>query len=69
VDHEWVYNDADIDRSKVVWARDMGIDANQELVAYFSDRNVWFIEGDAPAPRLAPYVGRANLPGNAAPTT
>jgi hypothetical protein len=55
VDHEWVYNDADIDRSKVVWARDMGKRANQELVEYFPDRKTWFLEGDDPAPRVAPY--------------
>jgi hypothetical protein len=55
VDHEWVYNDADIDRSKVVWARDMGKDDNQELLQYFSGRNVWLVEGDNPAPKLLPY--------------
>src|SRR5207302_728474 len=26
--HEWVYNEANIDRSRVVWARDMGDKAN-----------------------------------------
>jgi hypothetical protein len=56
VDREWVYNDADIDRSKVVWARDMGKAANQELVQYFSDRKIWFLEGDAPSPQLTPYA-------------
>jgi len=55
VDHEWVYNDADIDRSKVVWARDMGKDDNQELLQYFRGRNVWLVEGDNPAPKLLPY--------------
>ena len=29
---EWVYNGADIDGSRVVWARDMGPDANRELM-------------------------------------
>ena len=56
VDHEWVYNDADIDRSKVVWARDMGKDDNRELLQYFRDRNVWIVEGDNPAPKLLPYA-------------
>jgi hypothetical protein len=55
VDREWVYNDADIDRSKVVWARDMGPRANQELLEYFPARKTWILEGDAPAPRLTPY--------------
>ena len=55
VDHEWVYNDADIDAAKVVWARDMGKNNNQELLQYFRNRNVWRVEGDNPAPNLLPY--------------
>lgn len=55
VDHEWVYNHADIDAAKVVWARDMGTSGNQELLQYFSDRKIWFVEGDNPMPRLLPY--------------
>jgi hypothetical protein len=54
-DHEWVYNDADIDAAKVVWARDMGNDANQELLNYFRDRRVWRVNGDASPPRLQAY--------------
>src|SRR6202022_1217616 len=34
VDHEWVYNRADIDNAKVVWARDMGRENNLELIRY-----------------------------------
>jgi hypothetical protein len=44
-DREWVYNAANIDSAKVVWARDMGPD-NEELERYFSDRRVWNIEVD-----------------------
>ncbi len=55
VDHEWVYNDADIDRSRVVWARDMGKDDNRELLRYFKDRRFWRIDGDSSPPRLEPY--------------
>jgi hypothetical protein len=40
---EWVYNPADIDAAKVVWARDMG-PANEELKAYFAGRQIWEIE-------------------------
>ncbi len=55
VDREWVYNDADINAAKVVWARDMGKSANQELLHYFRDRKIWLLEPDNPSPHLLPY--------------
>jgi hypothetical protein len=55
VDREWVYNDANIDAAKVVWARDMGKTGNQDLVQYFRDRKIWFLEPDNPSPQLLPY--------------
>jgi hypothetical protein len=53
--HEWVYNLADIDRQKLVWARDMGAEQNEELLRYFNTRRAWILEADARPPRLAPY--------------
>jgi hypothetical protein len=55
VDWEWVWNRAKIDQSKTVWARDMGDNANQELLNCFKDRRVWRINGDASPPHLEPY--------------
>ena len=55
VDREWVYNEANIDGAKVVWARDMGPEDNKELIRYFRNRKVWFLEGDRPEPRVQPY--------------
>ena len=52
---EWVYNRADIDGAKVVWARDMGEQQNQELLRYFSNRRVWVLYADESASRLEPY--------------
>jgi len=54
----WVYNRADIDRSKVVWANDMG-PQNQELIEYFKDRKVWLVEPDTSPAKISPY---ANTP-------
>ena len=38
---DWVYNEPDIDRAKIVWARDMGPEKNRELLEYFARRRVW----------------------------
>jgi len=53
---EWVYNAADIDASKIVWARDLGFAENQTLQRYYSDRKLWLLEPDAVPPKLTPYV-------------
>jgi hypothetical protein len=45
-DREWVYNGADIDGQKIVWARDMGAEKNQELLDYYRGRKFWVIEVD-----------------------
>ena len=47
---EWVYNGADIDGSKVVWARDMGPEKNRELLDYYKDRRAWLVEPDEKPP-------------------
>jgi hypothetical protein len=52
---DWVYNGADIDHQKLVWARDMGTEKNKELLRYFKDRRVWLLEADDVPPKLLPY--------------
>lgn len=55
IHEEWVYNAADIDRSTVVFARQMGLTKDMELIQYFSGRQVWrLVVGDEP-PRLEQY--------------
>jgi hypothetical protein len=52
---EWVYNLADIDGSKVVWAREMDAANNLELMHYYRNRKVWLVEPDAKPAALVPY--------------
>ncbi len=43
---EWVFNHADIDRSRIVWARELDSQQNDKLFAYFKDRRIWLFEPD-----------------------
>lgn len=56
VHDEWVYNGADIDGSKVVWARELDPEQNAKLFAYFKDRDVWLVEPDLDNTEIKPYA-------------
>jgi hypothetical protein len=48
--YQWIYNDADIDASDIVWARDLGPERNAQLENYFAGRQVWVVDpNDNPA--------------------
>jgi hypothetical protein len=55
--NEWVYNEADIDGSRVVWAREMGAPQTGRLLEYFKDRQVWLAEinDDQIRQKLVPF--------------
>jgi hypothetical protein len=57
LNQEWVWNEASIDKAKVVWARDMGESGNDELLRYFKNRRVWWINGDDFSHGPEPYSG------------
>ena len=56
---DWVYNAADIDGSRVVWAREMDPAETSNLVRYFHDRRLWLVEPDCDPVRVSPYPGTA----------
>jgi hypothetical protein len=52
---EYVYNKADIDRAKTVWAREIpGLDLHP-LLNYFRNRDVWIYEPDEDDSLVRPY--------------
>ncbi len=55
-DQEWVYNGADIDHSKVVWAREMDPKSDAQLIDYFKDREVWLLDADSYPQRVKSYA-------------
>jgi hypothetical protein len=52
---EWVYNAADIDNSKVVWAREMDEAENLELIQYYKGRTVWLVQPDSRPANVSLY--------------
>jgi hypothetical protein len=57
---EWVYNGADIDGSRVVWARELDPEQNAKLFAYYKDRDVWLVEPDIDNTEIEPYTPPPN---------
>jgi hypothetical protein len=57
VDAEWVYNSADIDAQRVIWARDMGVAKNRELIDHYADRTAWIIAEDGLSYLVDRYPG------------
>lgn len=52
---QWVYNDPDIDTSKVVWAWDMDPADNRELMRYYPERKAWIVNMEPKPATVAPY--------------
>jgi hypothetical protein len=52
---EWVHNEAEIDNSRVIWARDLGDEENRQLRDRYPNRSVWLLEPDAKPVQLNKY--------------
>ncbi|MBV9886444.1 MAG: hypothetical protein JO119_07855 [Acidobacteria bacterium] len=53
---DWVYNGAEIDAAKVLWARELDAAQNAKLLDYFKDRKVWLVTPDTDNTYLEPYT-------------
>jgi hypothetical protein len=53
---DWVYNGAEIDNAKVLWARELDAVQNAKLFAYFRDRKIWLVTPDSDNIYLEPYT-------------
>jgi hypothetical protein len=62
VHDDWVFNGADIDGAKLLWAREINPQQNQKLFDYFSDRRIWLIEPEKDNTEFIPYPLSATPP-------
>jgi hypothetical protein len=59
---DWVYNGAEIDNAKVLWARELDAQQNAKLLAYFKDRKIWLVTPDTDNTYLEPYTPPGSTP-------
>jgi hypothetical protein len=57
---DWVYNQADIDGARIVWAREMDRWETARTVEYFRrhGRTIWLTEPDVTPDKVEPYQVR-----------
>jgi hypothetical protein len=69
VHEEWVYNGADIDASKIIWARDLPGERNDRLLAYYPDRIIWLVDPETNDVSILRYPVGSGLPLAKSPQT
>jgi hypothetical protein len=53
---QWIYNDADIDASRIVWARDLGEARNAQLADFYhGSRTVWLVDPNVEPAQIIRY--------------
>jgi hypothetical protein len=50
--NEWVWNGADIDEPRIIWAQQDGPDSIGNVNPYWPDRTIWAVYPDTSPPRL-----------------
>ena len=58
---DWVFNGAEIDGAKVLWARELDSEQNAKLLDYFKDRKIWLVTPDTDNTYLEPYTPPASV--------
>lgn len=53
---EWVYNAANIDSSRIIWASDLDPKSNEELMRFYGDRDAWLVQPDVDGGRLTRFT-------------
>jgi hypothetical protein len=60
IHNDWVFNGAEIDYAKVIWAREISAEQDAKLFDYFQDRKVWLATPDTDNTYLEPYTPPSN---------
>ncbi|MCH2173077.1 hypothetical protein MK489_20045 [Myxococcota bacterium] len=61
VEYDWTRNDADIDGARMVWALDLGEDANREIANHFPDHTLWLLHSGVNGVRFIPHPDTAKI--------
>lgn len=54
---QWLFNEADLDKARIVWARDSGPESRAALIEAFPDRKVWSVRTGFPGEKEALVEG------------
>jgi hypothetical protein len=57
IHEEWVFNGADLDGAKVLWARELDDnEQNAKLLAYYAGRMIWLVQPDEDPSEIVSYA-------------
>lgn len=61
---EWVFNGADPENERLVWARSLGSASDRAVIAAYPGRQVWLVNPDSGNKLLTPYASESVRSGN-----